>query len=513
MSRSNNSIRNIVIALLGQCFGIIISFLARIVFIKILGTQYLGLNGLFTNILTMLSLAELGIGEAITFSLYKPLAENDEEKTQMLMQFYKKVYITIGIVILTLGIAITPFLRYIITETPNIHENINLIYILFVFNTSISYFFSYKRNLIIADQKRYIASIYRYGFYFLLNLSQVIFLLLTRNYIIFLLLQIIYTFLENIFISKKANQMYPFLKKYKKLPLDSISKKTIIQNTKAMIMHKIGGILVSSTDNILLTKFVSLTAVGLYSNYFLILSALNTIFGQLYNSLTASVGNLFATENNEKSYEVFKKINFLSFWIYSLSSVCLICLFNDFISIWIGNEYVFSFDIVLVLVIVFFITGLRKPVITFKEAAGLFYKDRWKSVIEALINVVVSIALAIKFGTLGVFLGTLISSICVCVWVEPYVVYKYGFKVKLITYFKTYFKYSFETLIIGFVCYFICSMVSFELIYSFIIKMIICMILPNMILFIIYHNSPEYEYFKKLILEKINKAKIKLKRR
>lgn len=512
MARSNKSIKNMLIAFVGQCFGLIISFIARIVFIRILGKEYLGLNGLFTNILTMLSLAELGIGEAITFSLYKPLAKNDIKKTKMIMQFYRKVYKSIGFVVLILGILIAPFIKYIIEDIPNVKENIYLIYILFVCNTAISYFFSYKRNLIIADQNRYIASIYRYVFYFLLNFFQIVFLIITRNYIIFLILQIIATFLENISISDKANKMYPFLKEKDKISLDKSIKKEITKNTKAMMLHKVGGLLVSSTDNILLAKFVSIVSVGIYSNYFMIISALNTIFGQIFSSLNASVGNLFVTEHKTKSYEVFQKINFISFWIFSLSSILLICLFNDFITLWLGKEYIFSYDIVLVLVINFYITGLRKPVVTFKEAAGLFYYDRWKSIIEAIINLIVSIILAIKLGTVGVFLGTFISSISVCVWVEPYVLFKYGFNLKLSNYFKTYFKYLIIVIFLGIINFSICYYINLGLILGFFVKIFVCLFISNVCLYIIFRKKKEFLYLKSLMIDKSKIIFYKMKR-
>ena len=210
--RTISSILNLIVAFGGQFIGIIISFVARIIFLQILNAEYLGINGLFTNILTILSLAELGIGSAMNFSLYKPLAEKNKEKIKSLMYLYQKAYRIIGIIILTLGIAITPLLPYFINEMPSIPENIYFIYVLFVVNTGISYFFSYKRALIISDQKRYIATFYRYGFYFLLNLAQIICLVVTKNYILFLVLQIIFTLLENIFVSMKADKMYPYLK-------------------------------------------------------------------------------------------------------------------------------------------------------------------------------------------------------------------------------------------------------------------------------------------------------------
>lgn len=509
MSRTRSSLINFFFAVLGQGLGLIISFIARIFFIKILGSEYLGLNGLFTNILTVLSLAELGVGTAITYSLYAPLANKDEKKCQMLMQLYRKIYIVIGLFILIVGIAITPFLSVFIKDLPNI-PNINLIYILFVVNTAISYFYSYKRNLIIADQSRYIATIYRYGYYILLNIFQIIYLVITKDYIGFLILQIIFTFLENVSVSLKADKMYPFLKDKTKRKLDDGSKKEIIKNTKAMMMHKVGDVIVNSTDNILLSSFVSLTAVGLYSNYYLITNALNIVISQVYNSITASIGNLCATDSPKKQYNVFKKINFLTFWIYCFTTTCLVILVNPFIEIWIGKEYLFSMSIVLVIIINFYLSGMRKSVLAFREAAGLFYRDRYKPIFEAIVNLVISIILAIKFGTIGIFLGTLISTVTVCFWIEPLILYKYEFHIGVKKYFIDYIKKGLLMVGICLFVYILCLPSLGNIYINFIYKLLICIIVPNMTLFLIYKNSNEFQYFyKNLFLKVIKKIKEK----
>lgn len=511
MSRTKSSLLNFTCAMIGQILGLIVSFIARIFFIKILGSEYLGLNGLFTNILSVLSLAELGVGSAITYSLYKPLAENDTNKCKMLMDLYQKIYITIGIIILILGILIIPFLPLFIKDIPNI-DNINLIYILFVINTAISYFYSYKRNLIIADQNRYIATIYRYGFYIILNIAQIIYLILAKNYIGYLILQIISTLLENILVSIKANKMYPYLKDKNKVPIDTTTKNEIIKNTKAMMMHKVGGVIVNSTDNIILSKYVGLFYVGLYSNYSLIITALNTILGQIYNSVTASVGNLVASTNKDKQYEIYKNINFLTFWVHCFSSICLLILFNPFIEIWLGKEQLFSMDITLILVINFYITGMRKSNLTFREASGLFEKDKYKALFEALINIVASIALAIKFGTFGVFLGTFISSIATSVWVEPFILYKYEFNKKFSIYIKHYIKELIILISIAIPLYFICNIINFNIYLTFIVKCLICLIVPNLVLYFIYKESDEFKYFyNKILINIINILKRRLK--
>lgn len=508
MSRTKNSVKNLLTAFAGQGIGFIISFFARIFFIRTLGREYLGLNGLFTNILTILSLAELGVGEAITFSLYKPLANNDTRKCTMLMQVYKKVYNVIGIAILVIGISLTPFLSLIIKDMPDI-PYLNLIYVLFVVNTSVSYFFSYKRNLIIADQKRYIATFFRYLAHVVFTFLQIIYLLLFRNYIGYLVIMILATLADNIMVSRKADKMYPYLKSKEKITLDEDSKKGIIKNTKAMMMHKIGGVVVNSTDNILLSKFVSLDAVGLYSNYFFITNALNSVASHVFNSVTASVGNMIVLDDKKKQYSIFKDIFFLDFWMFCFISVSLLCLFNPFIELWIGKDYLFGFDVVCIIVINFYFLGMRKAVLTFREASGLFYKDRWKSIAEAVVNLVTSIVLAIHFGTFGVFLGTLISCVTTSLWIEPMVLYKYGFEVKLWEYFKLYIKYLIITTCCCSLTYYLCTFIKFGAIVSFVIKCILCLLIPNVVVLLLFRKTREFVYLKKVLKSFVTKFKVK----
>lgn len=507
MARTEKSIINFIWAIIGQALGIGISFISRIFFIRILGSEYLGLNGLFTNILSVLSLAELGIGPAITYSLYKPIADNDTRQLKMLMQLYKKIYIIIGIVILSLGISLTPFLDLFIKEIPDI-TNLNLIYILFVLNTAISYFYSYRTNLIIANQKSYITTIYHYISLTILNIVQIIYLIITKNYIGYLILQIIATVIENILISKKAIKMYPYLKSKEKVPLDSSTKKSIIKNTKAMMMHKVGGVVVNSTDNILISTIIGLKEVGLYSNYYLIKTAVNKIIYQIYTSITASVGNLCASTGKNKQYEVFKSINLLTFWIYSFTSICLLNLFNPFIEIWLGKEYLFSKEIVFILVINYYISGMRKSVLTFREATGLFEKDKYKALIESLINIVASIILAKKLGIFGIFLGTFVSSVTTCAWVEPYILYKYGFNKKFSQYLNDYFKQVILTVIMASLTYLLCSIIKINLYLNLIIYGIISLIIPNVILYFIFSNTSEFKYlYDKVLIKVTNKIK------
>lgn len=326
-----------------------------------------------------------------------------------------------------------------------------------------------------------------------------------KDYFGFLIIQILFTIIENILISIKADKMYPFLKSKKKVKLDQDTKKEIIKNTKAMMMHKVGGVVVTSTDNILISKIIGLAIVGIYSNYLLIITALNTILSQIYNSLTASVGNMVVTDSKEKHYMVYKKIDFLTFWIYSVSSVCLICLFNPFITFWIGKEYLFNVEIVAVLTLNFYITGMRKTNLTFREASGLFEKDKWKPIIESIINLVASILLALKFGVIGIFLGTMISTVTTCLWVEPYVIYKYDFKRPFNEYIFTYIKRFLLFVIMAGITYILCYFVPFTGFIKVIVNLVIALIIPNVILFVVYHKSEEFNYFKTLVSKILNR--------
>lgn len=495
--RSKSSAKNLVVALIGQAFGLIISFIARIIFVKFLSDEYLGLNGLFTNLLTMLSLVELGVGSALVYSLYKPLADGDNEKVKSLMDLYRKAYNIIGGVVLIIGILFIPFYRYLISEVPSI-SHLDFIYILFVLNTAISYFYSYKRSLIICDQKRYIATIYRYVFYFLLNVFQIIVLFLTHNYILYLITQVVFTWLENICISIKADRMYPYLKDKNIKKLDKKELNTISKNVRAMLFHKIGGVVVNSTDNILISKLVGLIAVGMYSNYYLITSALDTITAQFFNAITASVGNLGACTNSKKVKETFNTTFFLNYLIYGVITVCLLILFNPFIEVWLGKKYLFDFGVVLVITICFYLKGIRKTCLTFKDALGLFWQDRYKPIIESIINLVASIILGIKYGILGIFMGTIISTVTTSLWIEPYVLYKYYFKENIIDYLYRFIKYTLVVVLTYLIVQKIVILISINGILGLLIKGVVSLILSILIMTIVFIKTNEIKHVKKI---------------
>lgn len=506
MTRTQASLKNLITAFIGQAAGILISFIARRAFLDCLDEQYLGISGLFSNILTVLSLAELGVGSAMTFALYKPLAENDTPLIKSLMRLYKRAYNAIGAAVLVLAVLFVPVYPRFMDEVPDI-PHLTAIYLLYAANTGVSYFFTYKRTLIICDQKRYVSTAYHYSFFFALNIAQIAVLYATKNYFLFTASQLLFTVLENIAVSLAADKMYPYLKEKDILPLPKELLGDIKKNIKAMLMHKIGSIVVLSTDNILISKLVGIVSTGIYSNYYLITSALEKVINQVFTSMSAGVGNLNAEDDDKsKLMTSFYRVFFMNFWVIGFSFVCLVCLFNPFICLWLKNDsLIFGMDTVVLISAVFFLTGMRKTVLTYREAAGAFYYDRYKPIAESLVNIIASVALARVMGVSGIFLGTVISTLTVCIWVEPYVLFKHVFKGSPKKYFLRLLLY---TAVTGAVCaltYFICGLITIASpLWNFVARALVSILLPNIIFLALFGRSEEFKFFLKLIRDIIS---------
>lgn len=507
--RTGNSIRNIIFNIGGQILGILLNFICRTVFIKTLEVKFLGVSGLFGNILTILSLAEMGIGTAITYSMYKPLAENDKTKICALMNYYKRTYRVIGFIVAVIGLLILPFMDFIIKDRPDI-DNLSLIYYLFLLNTVVTYFYSYKRSIIIADQKSYIYTVYHYCIATIKYIILILILIVTQNYILYLLISFFFEFIINFLVSKKADHMYPFLRLNTKERLEETSKNEITKNIRAMFMHKIGAIIVNNTDNLLIAKFFGLLSVFIYTNYKLILDTINMLFNQLFSAIIASIGNLGALESGEKTHKIYRYINFATSWMYGCASISLLILFNSAIDLWIGEEYLLDKSIVFVIVLNFYISGMRKCTLTFRDALGLFWYDRYKSIAEAAINLIASIILIQFLGIKGVFLGTILSTLLTSFWIEPLILFKYGFGVPVRGYFKDYIIHTVFSAVNLCITYYVSSFLQGELFYMLIIKIILCLFLTNIIYICVYCRTSEFKYFYNVVKAYMSKRMVAL---
>ncbi len=500
MGRTQKSFKNIKFALLGQAINIILSFTTRKVFVSILETEYLGLSGVFSNILSLLSLTELGIGSALIYCLYKPLSEGDREKLKTIMAIYKRTYTAIGIVVCFLGIVLTPFLDSFVREMPNL-PNIRLIYILYVLNSGFSYFLVYKRSLIIANQNGFICTIYNTVCKFAMYVVQILVLVITHEYILFLLTMITFTVGENLLNSIKANKMYPYLREKATDKLPAEEKLALKRNIIGMSFHKFGDILVNGVTNLLVGKIVGVFEVGLYSNYLLIRNSLDMVTNLVYQSITPSIGNLNIETDDKYKLTVFNRLFYMTAWVFGFCATGLICLYNPFITVWLGKEYLFGMHTVIVIVLNFYLIGMRKPIAATRDAMGLFWYDRLKCIPEIIINLVVSIFLGKRYGIVGIFYGNLISNLCTTFWVYPLVLYKYGLHTGISGYFIRFFIY-FSVIVVGvFFTFGACSLVGGVSIVSLIIKLIICAALPNTLYLALSFKTPEFTYFLHLLLK------------
>lgn len=507
-SRTENSIINSTMSIITQILTVFLNFVVKTVFIKMLSDEYLGINGLFTNIITMLSLADLGIGIAIPYSLYKPLADKNNHKIKVLMNFYKKIYTIIGIVVLLIGLSLTPFLQYIIKDMPENIPNLRFIYMLFVIHSASSYFFVYKRFLIDSDQKGYITSRIIFVFSTLLSIIQILILIFTKNYILFLISSIIMVILQNIYISKKANSLYPYIKekindKLAKEDVDDIKK-----NVSSLFIYKIGTVITNGTDNIIISKFLGLIIVGFYSNYVLIVNSVTNLLNQAFNAITSSIGNLVVTTHKKRSKDVFDYLNFANFWLYALFGICLMVLINPFIKLWIGSKYVMNFSIIFLLIINFYVLGMQSVTNSFRNAYGLFWKAKYRPIIMVIINIVISIILVQFIGIEGVLLGTLISRLTTTAWLDPYIIHKYGFEESPKSYYIDYIKYLAIFLILSLITEYIVSFISISNFIIWIILAIVIVIVTNIILCLIFLKTKKFNYFYQKI-KNIYKTKIR----
>lgn len=489
----------------------LLQFVLRTALIYIMGAEYLGLNGLFSNIFAFLNLAELGIGSAIVFSMYKPIAEGDTEKVKSLQSMYKRFYLIISIIIAALGVCVLPFLKYLINGDVSVDVNIYLLYILYLANTLFGYLSAHKRSLLFAHQRNDVENKVSTICLFGMTILQIAVLFIFRNYYIYFVVNMVFTILECVLIYIWANKLFPELKG-KAEPLDNQTKKEIFKNVGAISMHKVGSAVVFSTDNILISSMLGLVLLGAYSNYSLIISTLTAVFVLVNNAIKGSVGNLIASADKEYVFNRFKKINFLFSFLSTFATVCMLVLFQPFISVWTksNSTYLLNFSTVVLLCLSFYFGKMRSGAGVFKECAGLFKQDQWKPIVEAVVNLVASIVLGLFMGLNGIILGTIISTIVAPLWVEPLVLYKHYFKKSVWDYFKTYIRDFLIMIVVCVACYFVCTFIPNAGIWWLIVKFGVCGLLCGGLLVIAYLPTNEFkECFAmfKDFLKKLNKKR------
>lgn len=503
LNKTKNTQRNIAYGLLNRVFTLLFPFVVRTFLIRYLGIQYAGLNSLFSSILQVLNLTELGFGSAVVYSMYKPIAENDEDSICALLNFYRRVYAIVGTIIFAVGLLLIPILPHLINGGYPADIDLYKLYIIYLINTCLSYWlFGYKNSLLNAHQRTdvlsKISSLTQGG----LCLCQIVLLIVTRNYYVNILLMPFFTIANNLIIASVTKRVYPQYvcrgKPNKK------QRKDINKKVSGLLVHKLCLTSRNTFDNILISAFLGLTITGLYGNYYTIMSSVVGFMAVMTSAMLAGVGNSIQTETTEKNYGDFLKFNFLYMWISGWCTVCLLCLYQPFMKIWMGAERLLPYSIVVLFCIYFFVLKMGDIRSVYLEAAGLWWENRYRAIIEALINLVLNFVLGKIFGLHGIIIATLIPLFFINFIGGSYVVFEHYFKNgKTGVYFRTQIKYAVCTFAVAALTYGICSFIHFGVYTDLIFRAMICLLLPNLLFFLLYRRTPEYSVAKQWIINKL----------
>lgn len=496
MSRTKNAARNIFFAILSRMLTLIISFVSRTLFIQYMGNTYLGINGLFTEVLGALSFVELGFGTALNFSMYKPVAEGNNEKTVKLLDYYKKVYRVIAFLIATIGICLIPFLQYIVNGAENTSiSEIRIYFFMFLVNTVVGYFVSYKYSIVNASQQNYIITNLEFTVNTVTTIVQILVIAVTKNYLLYLITHTGMLILSRILLSVYLNKKFPILKEKPEKPLSREEKQPIYKEVKGLVFHQFSSVAIHQTDNIIISSLTDLgvVAVGYVSNYNMLINTVTSVITLVFNNFVSGVGNLVAISTKENLRKVFKDINFLNFWIYGFVTIAFYILIPPFIELWLGKEFLIDEVSFFLIILNCYLMGQSIAYNTFRNGYGEFNRDKWVSICQAFINLVVSIICCRLFGMVGVYIGTIASRIWFVV-LRPFVTYEVMFEESVKEYYVKLLKYLGIVFFSGIVTYLITEIFIQEVtVVSFIFKMLLVVSIPNILFLIFTFQTKEFK--------------------
>lgn len=494
VNRTRQTLHNSFWGFWERTIHLLFPFILRTIIIKVLSIDYLGLNGLFVSILQVLNMAELGFSSAITYSLYKPIAENDRPFMWAMMCLYRRIYKYIGYGIFTIGLVITPFIPYIIKGDVPDDINIYTLYWLYLANTSLSYLlFAYKQALLDASQRRDLISRTLTIVLSIQYILQIVVLLVFENYYIYYILTPVCTCIFNILLSRVTNKMYP----------DFQSSGTLPQSTLCDLKQKIKGVVIgkvcmtsrNAISSIILSASFGLATVGIYSNYFLITTSIASIMGIVCTSMSASVGNSMVTESEEKNHQDFRLFTFMYAWLSSIVFSCLISLYQPFMRLWVGDENMFPMPIVALFCLYFFVLTSGDIRTVYMNSKGLWWENRWRTILESSSNVILSLILLQWIGISGVIVGPVLSLIIFNFFMSTSIIYKYCFPhFSMVRYYMSYIAYFIVAASVGIMSYYVCSFTEFESkLVELITRGILSIVVSILLMLLIYHR---YSYAK-----------------
>ena len=491
-TRADFSIKNATAAMAARIVVILSGFLTRVVLTHTLNADYVGVNGLLSNILGALTLSEMGIDTALVYSLYRPVARHDIRKQKALVHLYGRIYPLIACAVACAGAVIYPLIRVLMRTRPDV-EHFTFIYALYVLNAAGTYLLACRDLLFLADQRNYINTWFYSAFLLMQDILQIILLIFTQSYVLFMLAQIGCNLMRNLALYLYSGQCYPFLLDKRSVPVDSKERHSLWRNSAAMLLHKAGSVIINNTDTLCLTFFSGLRTVGAYANYYLIIGSIRQIADNAVRGIAGSVGNLAAGGERERVSRVFRLTLFGVNLLYGFCAICLFELLNSFVGLVFGESFVFPVPVSAVLCLNFYLNGIRQAVLVFRDSLGLFWYDRYKTVAESLVNLGTSILLALRMGTIGVFIGTTVSIVSVSLWVEPLVLYRKNLLQPVGGYFVLLLRYAAVSALA-----FLAVLAAVRLVGGgaqltvFLKRLLCCMIVPGAVYWLCFRNTPQY---------------------
>ena len=510
-TRTQNAIRNIAFGSLNRFVTLVLPFVTRTITLYLLGASFLGIGTLFSSILSFLSLTELGLGSAIVYSMYKPIAQNDTVALRALLNFYRKLYRVIGVIILTLGTALLPLVPFLMKGDAPDGINVYVLYYIYLINSVISYFFAgYRQSLLSAHQRvditNNIATLVNLG----VQMGQILALYLTRNFYVYALVPIGGTLVVNLVNSIITKKKYPEIKCEGKISEET--KKAIKNKLGGLFGTKLNSIVVHSSDTIVISAFLGLTMTAQYGNYYYIMNAVCGFIMVFYSSLTAGIGNKLVSDSLEENYTLFKNLSFINLWLVGWCSICFLCLYEPFMKLWVGEELKLGVPFVLLMVGYFFIYEVQRTILTFKDAAGLWHKDKMRPYVSMLVNVISNVILVQVMGIYGIVVSTILAFLISVPWAN-HVLFKYLFKKSSLSNLLYMTKGFLITAVVGAITYGVCMLCG-EGIWGVLTRLGICCILPNALFVIFFLRDKEFKYMlhriKSLIRSKLRRGEERL---
>ena len=508
MTRTQNSFFNLATGLGASLLVTFLSFITRTVFIRYLGTSFLGIEGLFSNILSVLSLTDLGIGTAISFKLYKPIEENDRPRILSLMKLYRQVYLIIGAVILVIGLCLIPFLPHLVKDYgrfASLGLNAAGVFLIYLLSTASSYWvFAYKASFVRANQKSYVLTVVGYVVSITNSLCQIIALSLFHSFMLYILVQMCFTVISGIISGIVCDKRYPFIKEKTAESISRQEKKSFLKDCSALMLYRVHNVVINSMDNIVLSAMVGLDAVGLYANYLAVKGALRGLLDSVLSAIQASLGSIYTTGNLEWSRLMFRTVNFLVCWLYGIGAIGLAVLLGDFITIWVGADYIVSSwvhngvtittPLALFVGIEMYVIGHRQYLGTFREVMGLFQHMKYRPIASVLVNFVVLVPGIYYWGILGCVVSTVIAGLTTNMIFDPVIICKHALKQSSAGYFLRNLIYIVITAAAGLLSWWVCSLIPVPGIPGFIVHGIVCVFVPSAMFLLCFFRTTEFRF-------------------